>query len=113
MPTIFVDLTRSPKLYSNVLPTNSEALGVVTRDEIESGALVRIRTTGLLVQVNAGALRSLPQRETERALAAALGDDSQARSLGGRLMGSLTSAAKAAAARTNGLKGGRPRRDHE
>jgi hypothetical protein len=106
--TISVDLARSPKLYSNTFPAGGEVLGVVSRDEVEHGALVRIRATGLLVQVNAGEIRALPQRETERALIAALGDDAQARSLGGRLMGSRSSAVKAEAARRNGRLGGRP-----
>jgi len=107
---IKVDLACSPKIYSLTRPAGSDPLGVITRDDGASiGALVRIRATGLLVQVNAGVIRSLPQRETERALAAALRDDAQALSLGGRLMGTRTSEAKAIAARKNGRKGGRPK----
>lgn len=46
-------------------------LGVVQRGGGDTGALGRMKATGLLVQVNAGATRSLDQRKAEAALAAA------------------------------------------
>jgi hypothetical protein len=49
-----------------------EWLGTVTRGSGETGALGRIRATGLLVQVNASATRTLDQRKAEAALLAAL-----------------------------------------
>jgi hypothetical protein len=107
---VTVDLKASPKLYSNTWPAGADVIGVVRRDNGERGALVRIRRTGLLVQVNDGGTRSLPQRETETALAEAMADPQQARSLGGRLMGCKTSKAKAEASRANGRRGGRPKK---
>lgn len=86
------------------LPANAEALGVVTRTTGESGALIRL-DTGVYVQGNAGAIRNLPQSETQSAV-----DVSNAAvSLGSR-GGTVTTDAKAAAARENGRKGGRPRK---
>lgn len=51
------------KLYwgARPLPERSKAVGTVVRDNGESGALIEM-ATGLYVQGNAGALRSLPQR---------------------------------------------------
>lgn len=51
--------------------TDIEWLGTVRRGTGETGALGRVKATGLLVQVNAGALRTLDQRKAEAALAAA------------------------------------------
>ena len=103
-----VDLKQSPRLYSLVFPAGSDVLGVVDRDG-QRGALVRIRATGMLVQVNAGVVRSLP-RDTERAVAVALRDPEQARSYVARVVGSVKSEAKAAASRANGALGGRPKK---
>ncbi|CFU00838.1 Uncharacterised protein [Burkholderia pseudomallei] len=52
--------------------TDFDWLGTVQRGSGEAGALGRIKATGLLVQVNAGAVRSLDQRKAEAALAIAL-----------------------------------------
>lgn len=57
--------------FTAIAPAYGAVLGTVTRDGIDSGALVRVDETGLYVQVNAGALRSLPQAETAAAIAAA------------------------------------------
>ena len=57
------------RLYTNTLPANSTPLGTVTRDESDTGALVRIEATGAYVQVNASVMRSLDGRK----IAAALG----------------------------------------
>lgn len=46
-------------------------LGLITRPNGEQGALARIQSTGLLVQVNAGVIRTLDQRKAEAALKAA------------------------------------------
>ena len=59
------------RLYTNTIPANSTALGTVTRDEIDTGALVRIETTGTYAQVNAGAMRSLDGRKVAAALGTA------------------------------------------
>ena len=69
MSKITVDTTGNWKLYTNTLPANSTPLGTVTRDDFDTGALVRIDATGVYVQVNAGAIRSLDGRT----IAAALG----------------------------------------
>jgi hypothetical protein len=66
-----VDLGGKWRLYTNTLPANSSALGTVTRDGCDTGALVLIETTGLYVQVNAGAIRTLPQHKVVAALAEA------------------------------------------
>lgn len=52
--------------------TDIDWLGAVQRGSGETGALGRIKATGMLVQVNAGAMRSLDQRKAEAALATAL-----------------------------------------
>lgn len=49
-----------------------EWLGTVQRGTGDAGALGRITATGLLVQVNAGALRTLDQRKAEAALQSAI-----------------------------------------
>jgi len=56
------------RLYTNTIPANATALGTVTRDEGDTGALVRIDATGSYVQVNAGAIRSLDGRKVAAAL---------------------------------------------
>lgn len=69
MSKVTVDTAGNWKLYTNTLPANSTPLGTVTRDDFDTGALVRIDATGVYVQVNAGAIRSLDGRT----IAAALG----------------------------------------
>ena len=56
------------RLYTNILPANSTPLGTVTRDESDTGALVRIEATGLYVQVNASVMRSLDGRKVAAAI---------------------------------------------
>lgn len=68
---ITVQLGAPWRHFSNVAPAYAAVLGTVTRDGIDSGALVRIEATGIYCQLNAGALRSLPQREVVAAIAAA------------------------------------------
>lgn len=55
-------------LYSSTLPAGYTPLGTVTRDAYGTGALVRIESSGLYVQINAGAIRSLDQRKVSAAL---------------------------------------------
>jgi hypothetical protein len=62
------------RLYTNTLPVGSCAIGTVTRDDCDTGALVLIDATGLYVQVNAGAIRNLPQRKIVAALHAGAPD---------------------------------------
>jgi len=81
------------------LPANAEVLGIVQRETLETGALIRLGT-GIYVQGNAGAIRTLPQREVDEALD---------RSAAAAALGSSTSDAKAEAARANGKKRGRTR----
>ena len=57
------------RLYSNTIPAGSRALGTITRDIGDTGALVQIEATGLYIQVNAGAVRTLPQSKVASALA--------------------------------------------
>lgn len=45
-----------------------EWIGVVRRGDGQAGALGRILATGMLVQVNAGVVRTLDQRKTKAAL---------------------------------------------
>ena len=64
-----VDTNGNWRLYTNTIPANSTPLGTVTRDESDTGALVRIDATGVYVQVNTGVIRILDGRK----IAAALG----------------------------------------
>lgn len=82
------------------LPNGATAHGTVTREEADTGALIRM-ATGVYVQGNAGAIRSLPQSEVAASLAAA--------SLAARA-GRMSTPARTRAARINGSKGGRPPR---
>ena len=66
-----VDTNGNWRLYTNAIPANSTPLGTVTRDESDTGALVRIEATSLYVQVNAGAIRSLDGRKVAAALGTA------------------------------------------
>jgi hypothetical protein len=59
------------RLYTTTLPTNSIALGTVTRGATDTGALVRIESNGAYVQVNASAIRSLDGRKVAAALGTA------------------------------------------
>ena len=59
------------RLYSNTIPVGSRALGTITRDIGDTGALVQIEATGIYVQVNAGAARNLPQAKVAAAIEAA------------------------------------------
>ena len=68
---LVVDTNGNWRLYTNTIPENSTALGTVTRDEGDTGALVRIEVTGVYVQVNAGAVRSLDGRKVAAALGTA------------------------------------------
>jgi hypothetical protein len=62
-----VDAAADWRMYSAApLPAGARALGVITRGDGQAGALVRL-ASGVLVQINAAALRSLPQ---DKALAA-------------------------------------------
>lgn len=66
---VTVDPNGNWRLYTNTIPANSTPLGTVTHNVGETGALVRIETTGAYVQVNAGTVRNLDGRK----IAAALG----------------------------------------
>lgn len=68
---LVVDTNGNWRLYTNTLPANSTPLGTITRDIGDTGALVRMETTGLYVQVNAGAIRSLDGRKVAAALGTA------------------------------------------
>lgn len=81
------------------LPVGAEAAGTVQRENLETGALIRL-STGVYVQGNARSIRTLDQTEVKAAIA---------RSEAAAALGSSASAAKAEAARENGRKGGRPR----
>lgn len=66
-----VDANGNWRLYTNTIPANSTPIGTVTRDESDTGALVRVETTGAYVQVNAGSMRSLDGRKVAAALGTA------------------------------------------
>jgi hypothetical protein len=66
-----VDANGNWRLYTNAIPANSTPLGTVTRDIGDTGALVRMDATGLYVQINAGAIRSLDGRKVAAALGTA------------------------------------------
>lgn len=68
---VTVDVNGNWRLYTNTIPANSTPLGTVTRDESDTGALVRISETGVYVQVNAGTIRSLDGRKVAAALGTA------------------------------------------
>ncbi len=55
------------KLYWGAmpLPKNAEMVGTVTRDNSETGALIKM-PTGKLVQGNAGVIRSLPNKDSNK-----------------------------------------------
>lgn len=63
-----VDANGNWRLYTNTIPANSTPLGTVTRDEGDTGALVRINATGAYVQINAGTIRSLDGRKVAASL---------------------------------------------
>lgn len=66
-----VDASGNWRLYTNTIPANATPIGTVTRDIGDTGALVRIETTGAYVQVNAGAIRGLDGRKVAAALGTA------------------------------------------
>ena len=66
-----VDTDGNWRAYTQTLPASSTPMGTVTRDESDTGALVRIEATGVYVQVNAGAIRSLDGRKVAAALGTA------------------------------------------
>lgn len=93
--------TRPYIYWSGPLPGGAEFCGVVTRgDTGDTGALIRL-ATGIYMQGNEGAIRSLPQAEVAASLAAARL---------GRLGGTASTPRKSDAARKNGRLGGRPRK---
>lgn len=68
MQTIKVNTAGNWRLYTNTVPDTMTVLGTVTRNEIETGALCQVRSTGAYVSLQAGAIRTLPQREVRAAL---------------------------------------------
>lgn len=66
-----VDLGGKWRLYANVLPSSAVAIGIVTTQRGETGALVYIERTGIYARLNAGSVVSLPQRKVQDAVDAA------------------------------------------
>lgn len=56
------------RLYTQTIPAGGRAIGTVTRGTGDTGALVLIERSGIYVQVNAGAVRTLPQSKVHAAL---------------------------------------------
>jgi len=48
------------RLYAGAIPQGAEIIGTVERSFADKGALVRL-ANGAIVQMNAGAIRSLPE----------------------------------------------------
>lgn len=71
---ITVDPKGAWRLYTLTVPPDSTVVGVIARGLGDRGALVRINRTGEYVQVNAGAVRSLPQNKVIAAVRAATGE---------------------------------------
>lgn len=63
-----VDLDGKWWLYTNTIPAGAKALGTVSRDTGDMGALVLIEATGIYVQLNAGCLKSLDQSKVKAAI---------------------------------------------
>lgn len=63
-----VDPNGNWRLYTNTIPTNSIAIGTITRGDSDTGALIQIKATGAYVQVNAGAIRTLDAKKVSAAL---------------------------------------------
>lgn len=82
------------------LPAGGEALGTVTRDGYDTGALIRL-ASGQYVQGNAGATRPLDPSAVDSAIAA---------SSAAAVLGSARSSKKSASSAANGALGGRPRK---
>jgi hypothetical protein len=62
-----VDSNGNWRLYSHALQ-GFDALGTIRRGDFDVGALMRNQATGIYVQANAGAIRSLDQRKIKVAL---------------------------------------------
>lgn len=65
-----IDPNSNWRLYTNTIPQGGTVIGAIHRGIGDVGALVHFEATGLYVQVNAGASRSLDQRAVSTALKA-------------------------------------------
>lgn len=94
--------TNGWKIYWGVMPLPDGAvpLGLVRRDGLETGALIRL-ANGNYVQGNAGGIRTLNKSDVDAALV---------RSNAAAVLGSIKSTRKAISSRNNGKLGGRPKR---
>ena len=63
-----VDSAGNWQLYTATIPPGSVALGTVTRNGTDMGALVRMGNTGAYLQINAGCTRRLDGRSVAAAL---------------------------------------------
>lgn len=63
-----VDLGGKWRLYANTLPQSAEALGTVTTQRGETGALIYIERTGIYARLNAGSIVTLPQAKVQAAV---------------------------------------------
>lgn len=64
--TYTVQLGKGWRLYAQTLPAGAQALGTITRERGEVGALI-LTTAGVYAQANAGAIKSLDQRQVDAA----------------------------------------------
>lgn len=72
-----VDLNGKWRIYANILPQSAVALGTVTTQRGETGALIYIERTGIYARLNSGAIVALPQAKVQAAVAAARAADLQ------------------------------------
>jgi DNA-binding XRE family transcriptional regulator len=64
------------KLYAEPIPATAQLVGEIRRRGLgDTGALILMAQTGLFCQLNAGAIRSLDQREVYKEIVKAIRED--------------------------------------
>lgn len=70
--TVTLNVPQAARYQAAPLPVGMRIVGTVTRAWADTGALVLCEHTGAYVQINASVLRSLPQREIQALVTAAV-----------------------------------------